>query len=607
MLSAPGRFPLIPEIAAPSSPLSRPHPSVAQSLTPHHLPARSTGRRPVDLYVSPVPANCVDARLFGQFLERASWHGEYGPECVADPVSGDLPEDVVRLLAAMRIPLIRFPAGTDVDFLDWRDLISNVPGRRGGRRPVSVGHMGGRVTNRFGLHEYFRLRDCLGCETLLVVNLLDALARRRPLEEAALLAAGLVAYANAPVGARLPDGMPDWPALRARNGHTAPFGARYFQLGNEWFMPYYQDAVPKALGTTTPRELAAWYTQCLRVFIERMTAVDPSIELIIDAEMGRGIEATVLADPYIRAKVRFVAIHRYAPCGMDKALRRGHPVPLSKLTPEALWQAWVSMPGAFGPDGQNHAFGGHDLIRFARNHGYRVAATEWNWNGWFTGRAQRPHVPQPLSAAALGVAGFLHGLMRSGHDVDLAVQSMLVGNNWGITAIRVDPTGNQRPYPLPQGIVTTLYNHNHGKVRLHSRLEHLPTYTTDLDFPSTEGPRQPIGLVDALVTSSGPSVYVHAINRSLSEPMELHVHLPAELPAGVGNALQHVQTFPPSEPWGPHSQRPRTLSCPVPAEGPLRLLLPPASVSVAEVPLHASAAHATRGTEDAGASATVTV
>ena len=45
--------------------------------------------------------------------------------------------------------------------------------------------------------------------------------------------AGLVAYCNAPLGAKLPKGMPDWPAVRAKNGHPEPYNVRIWEIGNE--------------------------------------------------------------------------------------------------------------------------------------------------------------------------------------------------------------------------------------------------------------------------------------------------------------------------------------------------------------------------------------
>ncbi|MEO0514708.1 MAG: hypothetical protein AAF086_05365 [Planctomycetota bacterium] len=68
--------------------------------------------------VTPEVLNPVDDRLFGQFMEVASW-GEPGPDAIVDPSTGALPEDVVDLLASMRTPVVRdgilelkFPAQT---------------------------------------------------------------------------------------------------------------------------------------------------------------------------------------------------------------------------------------------------------------------------------------------------------------------------------------------------------------------------------------------------------------------------------------------------------------------------------------------------------------
>ena len=173
----------------------------------------------------------IDDRLFGQFMERPSW-GEIGPEGALVPGTNELQPEVLELIRRMEIPILRFPGGTDVDFLDWRDMLSNVPGR-GAERPVSVGHQGHKVTNHFGYDEFLRLREDLESEAIIVVNFRDALLRKKPLQEAVLDAAGLVAYCNAPIGAELPDEMPNWPAVRAKNGHSEAYHVKYWQIGNE--------------------------------------------------------------------------------------------------------------------------------------------------------------------------------------------------------------------------------------------------------------------------------------------------------------------------------------------------------------------------------------
>ena len=135
----------------------------------------------------------------------------------------------------MQIPILRFPGGSDVDYVDWRDMIDNVPGRPTGERPISTPR-GNQISNKFGYDEYLRLCEPLQIETHLVVNFADGFLRRKPLAEAAQHAAALVAYCNAPLGASLPGGMADWPSVRAQNGHPEPYRVKYWEIGNEnWF------------------------------------------------------------------------------------------------------------------------------------------------------------------------------------------------------------------------------------------------------------------------------------------------------------------------------------------------------------------------------------
>ena len=112
----------------------------------------------------------IDPKLFGQFMERPSW-GENGIEGALVPGASTVQPAVLARLREMEIPILRFPGGTDVDVLDWRDMVDHVPGRGPARAKTSVGHEGDRVTNRFGYDEFLRLCRELRCEPLLVVNL----------------------------------------------------------------------------------------------------------------------------------------------------------------------------------------------------------------------------------------------------------------------------------------------------------------------------------------------------------------------------------------------------------------------------------------------------
>ena len=475
----------------------------------------------------------LSPRLFGQFLERASF-GESGPESVVDPLNGNLPSNAVEKLMAMRIPVVRFPGGTDVDHIDWTDMIDNVPGRNGARPITKVG--ANTISNRFGYDEYFRLRDKLGCETVIVLNLLDVVSKRVPLDAAALRAAGLVAYCNAQVGAKLPDGMPDWPSVRARNGHPKPFHAEYFQIGNEWrFFPR-PPGVREKTGLSDKDALANWYIEVLHALIRAIRVVDPDVKLIVDGRMGSGIESIVLKDPDIRDAVKYVAFHIYAPGPADTVRTEGKLSDPASLTVSDWWYACASMPGELSR-GVNVGLG--KQIDFARGLGYQAVCTEWNWNGWGFGKAPPQFVSELLPAAqGLGAAGFLHGLMRQGDAVVLATQSMLLGHSWGITAVRVDPSGRVPPYYLPQGLATLFYSVHHGDRLLAVESDPLAGQLQPhvigrwTQFPAST---PTVAYVDLLVTADDTRVFVHAINRRMDDAQDIAVDLTA-LKTGITRA-----------------------------------------------------------------------
>jgi alpha-L-arabinofuranosidase len=525
--------------------------------------------------------NPVSERLFGQFLERASF-GEPGPEAALIPGTNRLQPAAVAMMQEMRIPVIRFPGGLDVDYLDWRDMLDNAPDRAG-ERPISYGVGGDPITNRFGIEEYFALRDTLGNETILVVNLLDAVSRKVPLREAALRAAGLVAYANAPLGANLPQGMPDWPAVRARNGHSKPHRAEYVQLGNEtWLWP--DERLVDAEGRPLDKvSMAAWMRECLTLFIAQIRAVDPAIRIIVDGRMPLGVEREVLADPAVLQGADFAAFHRYEPGPMVRLKRNGEPVDPEALSPTDWWRAWAAMPGHYGPAGQNRGIG--PRVGFARDLGYRIAVTEWNRNGWSTDETR---IPPSLGehdwhiSVGIGVAGFLHGLMRS--DVEIATQSMLVGANWDIAAVHVDTAGKEEPYYSPQAQVAKLYRHHHGGQRLRIETSPLPTYDQPLSMGWMHAPSGTVAFVDVMATRSAKTLYIHAVNRDGERSFPLAVDLSA-LPAGR-EASRFTWALRPEVLTAAAGEIAVTTETKLAvSDALLRTVLPPKSVSIVEIGL----------------------
>lgn len=468
----------------------------------------------------------IDPRMFGQFMERPSW-GEIGVEGAVIPGTGKLQPDVLELLLRMEIPVSRFPGGTDADFLDWQDMIDNVPGRSP-QRPVSTGHRGHKVTNHFGYDEFLQFCERAGGEAILVVNFRDALLKKKSLKQAAMHAAALAAYCNAPVGTELPKDMYDWPSLRARNGRAKPCKVKYFQIGNETW------AFIRELREIMSDAASQHYVTCLAAYIEAIRSVDPSIEIIVDGHDGDMSGITKQVYEQVGDKVSYFATHFYCPWAITKVMKNGGAIPIHEIPADEIWYAWVAVT-QFDANGQSILR--HPGINSARHVGYQVAVTEWNWNGWWRFGDGEPALDSSF-AKGLGAAGYLHAFMRAGDVIKLGCQSMLVGNSWGITSIRADATGKTPPFYMPTGLVTMFCSKHHGAELLALESRNVPTYEQPYQMGGIR-PERKVAYVDALATADGEAVYFHAINRHFSESLDITIDVSAFNDLG-SRAVHHL-------------------------------------------------------------------
>ncbi|MGF1448595.1 MAG: hypothetical protein ACFB20_04175 [Opitutales bacterium] len=562
--------------------------------------------------------HAVNPRLFGQFMERASW-GEPGPEAVLQEGEKDLPEAVLEHFEAMNVPLIRYPGGSDIKVLDWTDWISNAPNREDPERPVSKGMRGDPITNNFGLDEYFRLRDRLGAETILVVNLHDALYKEKALEAAARHAAGLVAYCNAPAGAKLPEGMPDWPAIRAKNGHPEPFGVEYFQIGNETYFFWPPKAKAAAdLGLESFDAQAEYYIQCVVTKADAMRAVDPSIRLILDgprqashdeSDVRRALFYRVAADPRVRERFEYLSYHAYAGSGTPVLLRVSRPedgpiddfetdrwwkdrvsgtvLRQDEIDAESLWYVWMARPGYIDGQGLNNGLG--EITAFVKGLGYRIACTEWNFNHWGV-----PDLEGGLKhqwASGLGAAGFIHGMLRQADVIELGAQSMMLGVQWGINSVRYDPERDPSVYFHPQGRVTAFYSNNVGTAFLPVTYRENPRVPIDAQYVDGWGwPEQAsLALVDAVATRNEEMLFVHLLHREFSDSRTVEIRLDEAFGLSFPTeATQRMLTGDITVGYGPNTVHDEESVPLVLESNTLKLSLPPRSISILRIPLPAT-------------------
>lgn len=464
-------------------------------------------------------AHPLPERMFGQFLERPSWGGETGPEGVVAE-DGRLPATVVEALAGLHATVVRFPFGTDGDYVDWRDM-ADLPERSA--RPVTVGNRGNEVSNRFGFPEYFDLAGKMGWSTILVTNLRDALYGKKPVADAAAHAAALLRYAR---------GLP------AGNRIIA------MQVGNEaWAFWPPRKKFAEQFGELTTTEMADRLRAALVAYADAIHAVDPEMKLIADCPKlddgggladGSGVVWREAIDhDDIRSRYAWLAAHAYSPLQYNIVARGDEKLDPKKLSDDEIWYGLVATPGRFDAAGEAVA----DRATYVANlaMGFRTAETEWNWNE-IDFRKKFPESRIDLRApAALGAAQFLQGLMRS-PDVELATQSMMLGTAWGIASVRVGEDGDVRYQP--QGEAFRLHAEFHGDRVMVSRTADVATVDSPVRFAPWWPQVGKLAMLDAVVTADDAAWYVHWIHRERAESAELTIQLPTDARA-AGTAVDH--------------------------------------------------------------------
>ncbi len=448
-------------------------------------------------------------------MERPSWGGETGPEAALLPGTRRLDPRVVTMLRDMQIPIVRFPGGSDVDYMDWRDMVTDAHGEGAGR-PVSRKNDGASVTNNFGYDEYLRLAEELGWKTILVVNLRDGLAGLKTPAAAAEHAAALLAYC-AGTESTVPETLRKWPRLRAANGHPAPCAVEYLQIGNEtFFIGGWSGEIMKQ------KHGDNWVTNwadTVQAYVNAMRAVLPDVKIIVDQI------PLEIPDELQRRKVKVdaYAFHNYFPCSVNAILDAdGKAADLNSVSPKDMWDALVHCAET---DEEGVASWHYPQLLRAREMGYRIAMTEWNLNGWMADLGAGKTLWPRLGACGLGAAVMLHNIIRAGDTFDIATQSMLVGQAWGINGIRVTPDGGIPPRYHPSAQVTTLYNLHHGDSRLAVRYAPgAPQWQSTVRFRATP-PSAKAMLVDVLATRDDAAVYLHILNTDYEETHRLEVRL----------------------------------------------------------------------------------
>jgi alpha-L-arabinofuranosidase len=146
--------------------------------------------------------------------------------------------------------------------------------------------------------------------------------------------------------------------------------------------------------------------------------------------------------------------------------------------------------------------------------------------------------------------------MRQGDVVELATQSMLIGDGWKIHAVWCDRNGKTPPFMLPSGQVTMLYSRHHGSQRLQLDVSNMPCYEQPYRMAGI-GPARQAAYLDILATRDETRLYLHAINRHFEQALTLQVDFSAlGRSAGVEGTLHVLEGRLNNAPAGSETQAP---------------------------------------------------
>lgn len=192
-------------------------PAAAQEARPAGAPTRAAVDPAETQLVIDADAarDTISRHIYGQFAEhlgRLIYDGVWSRQSPGAPWR--VRDDVLQALKRIQVPNIRWPGGCFADTYHWRDGV----GPRE-QRPSIVNTNWGGVTedNGIGTHEYLALSKALGAEPFIVGNLGSGTVQEMH---------DWWEYVNHPGASPMAD-------LRRKNGQDAPFGVRFWGMGNE--------------------------------------------------------------------------------------------------------------------------------------------------------------------------------------------------------------------------------------------------------------------------------------------------------------------------------------------------------------------------------------
>lgn len=320
------------------------------------------------------PIGTIDRRLFGGFIEhlgRCIYGGVFDEG--SDLADGrGFRRDVLGAVRDLRPPHVRWPGGNFVSGYHWTDGIG--PQDRRPRRVELAWNS--EESNRFGTDEFMAWCEAVGTEPVICLNMGTG-----TLDEAL----AWVEYCNS-------SGSTHWAEQRRANGHPAPYGVRYWGLGNEMYGDW-------QLGQRSAHD----YVREARQWAKALKLLDPSISLISCGQTGVDDWDQVVVDG-LASVVDFHSIHLYT--GSSDYWT-------NVLSPHFAERA-LSVVGA-----------AIDRARYTQSIDRQIGVAYDEWNVWY--RTDDGQLEERYNLAdALAVATYLNVFVRKCTTVRMANLAQLV-------------------------------------------------------------------------------------------------------------------------------------------------------------------------------------
>jgi len=414
----------------------------------------------------------VDKLLFGNFAEhlgRMIYGGIYEEGSPLSDKDG-FRTDVMDAVKKMGVSTLRYPGGNFASGYNWKDGIG--PKDLRPARPEAAWN--DLETNRFGTDEFLKYCQRIGAEPYICIN-----AGLGTIEDARQW----VEYTNE-------SRHTYWADQRRKNGHDAPYGVKYWGLGNEIDGPW-------QLGHKNAEDYAKFALEAAKA----MRGADRNIKLIASGSSNYGADwvlwnRTVLTA--LRDQADYISLHTYinnSPNDVERYLGQW-PLTLER---------YIDTTAALIREVQGGRPGARPIY---------IAYDEWNV--WYRvhNEGKLEEVYNYEDALAMGM--FFNVFFRHADTVKMANLAQMVN------VIAPIMTNKQGMFLQPIYFPIAEYARQRGNVAL-SPYVSAPTYSMGGGRGAGPSVQVPYLDVSATYDATGHTVFVNVLNRSKDKDLPTRI------------------------------------------------------------------------------------